>query len=153
MIFFFDYSLIFVFIFFAVAIGIQAARFFQGIVAVIATIIFIAEIAASIYFLVNKINHKKRYKGTSSVDIIMTMVSSILCLFTSYLYLHDISGYGTGIDKIIYFIVALVFVGCPWLYTVAGWMEAVSDTSYFNYSGFVKEIIASGVILFIFFIL
>lgn len=150
--FFFDSTLILVFLIFAVALGLQAAQFLHGIAGVVGTIIFIAEVIASIYFIASKIYYRKKYGYISGSDIFMTVISSALCLFCSFLYLHDLSGYDGGtLGDLICFVVAMFFLAGPWLYCVAGWLEAVGEEDGFAYRGLFTEILAVCVIFFVFF--
>ena len=149
MVVFFSSSTIAVFLLFAVGLAYQSFLTVQGIMVVISGVIFLAEIIACCAVLISKIkSHFSRYTVPTITDIIMTLISSILLLFVSYLFVCDIRSYGDGILDMICFFVGVFIVGALWFATLAGWIESVCDEG-FCYSGFFHELIGAAIILFL----
>ena len=141
-----------VFFIFAFALGYKATTIFHGVVSVIAVIIFVIEVILTLLMIFNKLfgNTEQKHPLAIIWDVIMSTASSALCLYVSYLFMNDLTGYDTSsILEMIEFLVALIFVSVPWLLSVGGWMEAISDERGFNYVGLLKEICGAGIILFI----
>lgn len=152
MIIFFESFLIVVFAFFAIALGYQAIVFLKGLFVPLAIIIMIAEAVASIRFFSSKVKNKtaderKEIMGKS----ILSICSSALCMFISFLCLHDLcTGYDNGFGGVISMLFALAYFGLFGLLTIGGWIQINTEDEII--SGIIKELIGAAGIIFIFLI-
>ena len=155
---FFDSSLICVFAIFAIALGYQAVSILHGAFLIIAITAFVIQSVLGICYVRGMIKSRNSCQNDSvtSIDVFMTYIATAISLFSSYLYLADLSfGYGTGFWDLVAFAVALLACGVPWLYVLGCWTGAVcqEDRAGFNYWEFAKELFFFGIIVFLYFFL
>ena len=149
-VFFFDSFMVAVFLLFALGLGYQAYLALHGTVFILTIIFFAAITILTVLSLINKAKESARCAQSKSLtawNIFMSTVSSAIGLYICHLFMQDLRIYDDGLWGMIGFIIGLFVGGALWLFTVAGWIEAL-DTAYpasFNYKGFLKELIAAGI--------
>lgn len=151
-VFFFSPFLLAVFILFAVGLAYQAYLTLHGVVFIIAALLFVAEVIIGIITLLAKAeHHRNNSTRTTKWHVGMSLIASMLHLYTSYLVLRDIRSYGDGIFDMIAFAFGLMVCGALWLYSLLGWTEALADDG-FHYGGFLREVIVAAILVFLVFI-
>lgn len=151
-VFFFSPFLLAVFILFAVGLAYEAYLTLHGVVFIIAVLLFVAEVIIGIISLLEKVKQNRLNSNrTTKWHIVMSLIASMLHLYTSYLVLRDIRGYGDGIFDMIAFVFGLMICGALWLNSLLGWTKALADDG-FHYGGFLREVIVAAILVFFVFI-
>ena len=151
-VFFFSPFLLAVFILFAVGLAYEAYITLHGVIVIIAMLLFVVEVIVGIIALLAKAEyHRNNSNRTTKWHVVMSLIASMLHLYTSYLVLRDIRSYGDGIFDMIAFVFGLMICGALWLYSLLGWTEALADDG-FNYRGFLREVIVAAILVFLVFI-
>lgn len=149
-IFFFDSSLILIFLLIAFALGYQAYAALHGIIFILTIIFFAAISILTVIILISKASESTRTKESRPKilwNLFMSTIASVVSLYTCNLFMRDLRIYGDGMWDMIGFIIGLMVGGAIWLFTTAGWIEALDmdHPASFSYKGFLKEMIAAGV--------
>ncbi len=150
-IFFYSSTTFFVFLLFAFALGFATIEALQNILSSFSVFIFLYVVSVSIYYIC-KFN-KLRYRSKDFSDILMTLLASAICLFTSILFFSHLKVYGADFSDRISFAVEALCIGVPWLCVLSGWQKALMEIgTHFNYDGFKEELLGFGIIFLIFII-
>lgn len=145
-IFWFDSTLIAVFLFFAIALGYQAYLTVHGIIFAISIIILTIQAVLSIVILVHKAKqYKLNPKRTTLWDMIMTLVAVAACFFNAYIFATDIRSCDDGLIGMLCFIVSLSVCGGLWLSSAIECAAATIDEG-FDYGSFLKEFLCFAIL-------
>ena len=141
-----------VFLFFAVALGYQAYLAVHGVAFVLSIIVMLAQTALAVVLLIEKIkDHRRDPNATTGGHVILSFAAAFICLIAAYLFAKDLPSYGTGFLDMICFIVGALFCGSMWVFTLGGFIQAISGAG-FRYKYFALELLPFAVMLAVFLI-
>ncbi len=135
------------------ALGISAAYhaylLMQGILAIIAAVILIAvSVGAAALMRIKAKQCTSPAKPKAPVLVLfMSLISSLLSLYTTYCFVTDLKAYGTGFWDMIYFVFGIVFTLGAWLYATGYWVGAIIGKDGFDYKSFFHQLLGSAIMI------
>lgn len=146
---FFDSFIIVVFLLFALGLVYEAYLTLHGIIFTLTIIFFLAITILTVLMMIVKVNeslHCAMDKPLIIWNLFLSLISSIVSLYTCYLFMSDLRAYDDGLWGMIGFIIGIVVGGTIWLASIVGWIQAIciDHPASFNYRGFLLELIAAG---------
>lgn len=77
----------------------------------------------------------------------MSLISSILSLYTTYCFIMDLKTYGTGLWDMICFVSGIVITLGVWFYATCYWVGVIASEDGFDYKSFLHQLLGSGIMI------
>lgn len=147
MIFFIGSQTVTVFLFFILAIALQAGSAVQNVIPVVMWIVLAIDVVIAAKFFISASDGKKN-KG---IKPFASLISSALAIVTTFFVFQDLSSFSNdGFGGTLLFILELIFAGLPWLIVICNWILANTTERWDPielHAVFIKEIIGAGIMI------
>lgn len=142
MVIFFDSALLLTFLILVVGLGVKVVSTLNGIIAVLAIIVFILETILLVGANLSAFFRRENRTIGGIFKLILALGSSALCIFISYLFMSDLQLYTDDLWSLLEFVFALFFGGLICLCQFVG-ASAMISWAYGDCSGTDGEFLKS----------